>query len=454
MKKTSLSFLYEAYRNCTGVTTDSRSCPAGSLFFALRGERFDGNRFAATALQQGCAYAVVDDASVVPVGEDVESRYLLVDDTLAALQELARYHRRQLGTPMLAITGTNGKTTTKELTAAVLSKKYKVLYTEGNLNNQIGVPLTLLRLSEEHEFAIVEMGASHPGDIRQLVEIAEPDYGLITNVGHAHLQGFGSFEGVVRTKGELYDYLRAKQGTVFVNARNTYLTAMLDGLKPQYYAVTSGTPFSFDHSFMAEARIARCNPFLAFKWRAMGQVNWNCCSTRLIGDYNLDNVLAAVAVGAFFEVSNADISDAISGYVPGNGRSQLKETARNRLILDAYNANPTSMTASLNNFRKMDFPQKGVILGDMKELGADSLKEHVSVMQLVSRCRFRLVAYVGPEFAAAAQKAPNQAAGALFFDNVEQLRAYLAEQQAWLKGYTLLIKGSHSMNLSAVVDML
>ena len=452
MEKTALPFLYEAYIKSSGVTTDSRHCPEGSLFFALRGENFDGNRFAAAALEKGCAHAVVDDPAVLPVGEG-RGRYLLVDDVLQALQQLARHHRRQLKTPMLAITGTNGKTTTKELTAAVLSRRYKVLYTEGNLNNQIGVPLTLLRLKPEHEFAIVEMGASHPGDIRELAEIAEPDFGLITNVGFAHLQGFGSFEGVVRTKGELYGFLRERGGRVFVNARNTRLTAMLEGLEAQYYAVTSGTPFPFDKPLLAEARVARCNPFLAFKWRAAGMSFWQCCSTRLIGDYNLDNALSAIAVGRYFGVEPADITAALSGYLPGNGRSQLKETQRNRLILDAYNANPTSMKASLGNFRKMDFPRKGVVLGDMKELGEASFEEHLAVMQLVSRCRFKVVVYVGPEFAAVAEKYPGLAANARLFGTVEELKAHLGEQPL-PEGYTLLIKGSHSMNLSALADVL
>ncbi len=453
MKNTSLSFLYEAYLKSSGVVTDSRSCPSGSIFFALKGDRFDGNRFAESALQNGCAYAVVDDPSVLPQEESDDERYLLVDNVLSALQQLARHHREQLKTPMLAITGTNGKTTTKELTAAVLSKKYKLLYTEGNLNNHIGVPLTLLRLRPEHQFAIVEMGASHPGDIRELVEIAEPDYGLITNVGNAHLQGFGSFEGVLHTKCELFDYLRQKGGKVFVNVRNTYLAPMLSGLEPLYYAVTSGTPFSFDKPYLAEARIARCNPFLAFKWRSADSGGWKCCTTRLIGDYNLDNALAAAAVGTYFGVGAEDISAAIAAYVPGNGRSQLKETSRNRLILDAYNANPTSMQAALNNFRKMDMPQKGVILGDMKELGAASADGHAAVMQLVNRCHFRMVIYVGTEFAAVGKASPNLAAGAEFFENTDQLVDYLREQ-SWLRGYTLLIKGSHSMNLSAVANVL
>lgn len=404
-------------------------------------------------MRSGCLHAVVDDLSAIPEGESAGGRYLLVDNVLSSLQQLARHHRRMLKTPMLAITGTNGKTTTKELVAAVLSKKYKVLYTEGNLNNPIGIPLTLLRLRPEHELAVVEMGASHPGDIRELVHIAEPDYGLITNVGHAHLQGFGSFEGVLRTKCELFDYLREKRGKVFVNARNAYLAPMLPGLEPLFYAVTSGTPLAFDKPFLAEARMARCNPFLAFKWRAGRNTNWNCCSTRMIGDYNLDNALAAAAVGSYFDVPAGDISAALSTYFPNNGRSQLKETARNRLILDAYNANPTSMQASLNNFRKLNFPKKGIILGDMKELGATSIDDHMAVMQLANRCHFRMAIYVGPEFAAVAKKFPGLAAGAEFFNDSAQLAEYL-RGQSWIKGYTLLVKGSHSMNLSVVADVL
>ena len=336
---TNIETLYRIFRSCKGVTTDSRNCPAGSLFIALKGETFDGNAFAAKALEAGCAYAVVDNPECMPEGDN---HYLLVDNCLQTLQQLARHHRRTLGLPVIGITGTNGKTTTKELIAAHLN----VHYTQGNLNNHIGVPLTLLGLKPEHQLAVVEMGASHPGDIRELVEIAEPDYGLITNVGKAHLQGFGSFEGVVRTKGELYDYLRQKGGcTVFLNDDDPHLKAMAAGLQTVSYGSRTGLYVS--------GHATGCSPFLALEWQAAGQATAQKVQTQLIGAYNLPNALAAVTIGRYFGIGPARINHALESYTPRNNRSQLKRTAANTLIIDAYNANPTSMKAALDNFRAM-----------------------------------------------------------------------------------------------------
>lgn len=422
--------LYKCFMECGKVTTDSRNCPEGSMFIALKGETFNGNAFAAQALKQGCRYAVIDESEYAGEGT------ILVDNCLQALQQLANYHRRQLKTPVIGITGTNGKTTTKELISTVLSRKFNTLYTEGNFNNHIGVPFTLLRLTKEHEMAVVEMGANHPGEIKTLVHIAEPDYGIITNVGKAHLQGFGSFEGVIRTKGELYDFLRAKGGaTIFIQNENPYLNGIAEGLTCVRYGQTAGLYVS--------GELISCSPFLSFRWTAEGvshEVN-----THLIGSYNLDNMLAAAAIGRYFGVSDDDISSALASYLPHNNRSQLKETADNKLIVDAYNANPTSMMAALKNFRQIEAPHKMVILGDMKELGEASREEHQKVVDYLKECGFDRVVLVGPEFAAATHSYQT-------FQHVDEVLADIRMHKP--QGYYILIKGSNSMKLSQLPECL
>lgn len=422
--------LYKCFMECGKVTTDSRNCPEGSMFIALKGETFNGNAFAAQALKQGCRYAVIDESEYAGEGT------ILVDNCLQALQQLANYHRRQLKTPVIGITGTNGKTTTKELISTVLSRKFNTLYTEGNFNNHVGVPLTLLRLTKEHEMAVVEMGANHPGEIKTLVHIAEPDYGIITNVGKAHLQGFGSFEGVIRTKGELYDFLRAKGGaTIFIQNENPYLNGIAEGLTCVRYGQTAGLYVS--------GELISCSPFLSFRWTAEGvshEVN-----THLIGSYNLDNMLAAAAIGRYFGVSDDDISSALASYLPHNNRSQLKETADNKLIVDAYNANPTSMMAALKNFRQIEAPHKMVILGDMKELGEASREEHQKVVDYLKECGFDRVVLVGPEFAAATHSYQT-------FQHVDEVLADIRIHKP--QGYYILIKGSNSMKLSQLPEYL
>lgn len=422
--------LYKFFMECGKVTTDSRNCPEGSMFIALKGETFNGNAFAAQALKQGCRYAVIDESEYAGEGT------ILVDNCLQALQQLANYHRRQLKTPVIGITGTNGKTTTKELISTVLSRKFNTLYTEGNFNNHIGVPLTLLRLTKEHEMAVVEMGANHPGEIKTLVHIAEPDYGIITNVGKAHLQGFGSFEGVIRTKGELYDFLRAKGGaTIFIQNENPYLNSIAEGLTCVRYGQTAGLYVS--------GELINCSPFLSFRWTAEGvshEVN-----THLIGSYNLDNMLAAVAIGRYFGVSDDDVSSALESYLPHNNRSQLKETADNKLIVDAYNANPTSMMAALKNFRQVEAQHKMVILGDMKELGEVSREEHQKIVDYLKECGFDRVVLVGPEFAAATHSYQT-------FLHVEEVLADIRVHKP--QGYYILIKGSNSMKLSQLPEYL
>lgn len=430
-----ITALYKAFRECTCVTTDSRNCPEGSLFIALKGENFNGNTFAAKALESGSRYAVVDEPAYAPAGD---MRYLFVGNGLQALQQLARHHRRQLGTRIIGITGTNGKTTTKELIAAVLQQRYQVLYTQGNLNNAIGVPLTLLRLRPEHELAVVEMGASHPGDIRELVEIAEPDYGIITNVGKAHLQGFGSLEGVIRTKGELFDYLRARgNATIFIHQDNPYLKQIAGGL--------DAVPYGSEEGLYVSGKVTANSPFLTFAWKAAGEEECHSVETKLIGEYNLPNALAAVTIGKYFGVEAEQINRALAGYQPQNNRSQLMKTADNTLIIDAYNANPTSMHASIGNFHRMEAANKMLVLGDMGELGEESAGEHQQIADYLQSCGFTNVVLVGNMFASIHHPYP-------CYPDVESLIAHLKAEKP--RGNTILIKGSHFLRLDKLAEYL
>ncbi len=430
-----ITTLYQIFLSCTGVTTDSRSCPKGSLFIALKGDTFNGNAFASKALEAGSAYAVVDEAAYATAGD---IHIILEGNYLHTLQQLANYHRRQLGTRIIGITGTNGKTTTKELISAVLSQKYNILYTLGNLNNPIGVPLTLLRLKAEHELGVVEMGASHPGDIKELVEIAEPDYGIITNVGKAHLEGFGSFEGVVRTKGELYDYLR-RQGnsTIFLHQDNPHLTEIAWGLNPITYGEAD--------NLYVNGHVTGNSPYLAFEWKAGKEGERHEVHTRLIGEYNFPNALAAITIGRFFRVEPEKIDKALNEYEPHNNRSQLKKTADNTLIIDAYNANPTSMLASISNFHNMQASQKMLILGDMRELGKDSPEEHQKIVDYLEECGFKDVALVGELFAETRHTYPT-------YPDAPALIAELRKNKPC--GKTILIKGSNGIKLNTVTDYL
>ena len=429
--------IYSKFKECNGVTTDSRKCGPGLMFFALKGERFDGNEFVRGALEQGCPYAVMDSVALYDASD---SRMILVDNVLSTLQQVAAYHRRQLGTPVIGITGTNGKTTTKELTNAVMSTTYNVLCTQGNLNNSIGVPLTVLGLRAEHEYAIVEMGASHPGDIKELVEVSQPDYGLITNVGKAHLLGFGSFEGVKRTKGELYDWLREHGGTAFVNRDNEHLQQMCKGLPLVEY----GKPGQKD--LLVEGEVLECNPFVKFRWRS-GKGEWHTVQTNLIGAYNVDNALAAITIGLKFGVSEEKASQAVAEYKPQNNRSQLTETGRNHLVVDAYNANPTSMAAAIENFNMIKADNKMLILGDMRELGEVSQAEHKRIVEMLGEYGFTNVWLVGDEFAKAAA-----GSGFRLFPDVMAVNEELNKEP--LSGYTILIKGSNSIGLTKTLTNL
>ena len=363
---------------------------------------------------------------------------IVVDDCLSALQQLANYHRRKLGTRIVGVTGTNGKTTTKELLAAVLGEKYNVLYTEGNFNNHIGVPKTLLRLKPEHEMAVIEMGANHPGEIKTLVNIVEPDYGLITNVGKAHLAGFGSFEGVIRTKGELYDYLRDHGGKVFINSGDPILSEIAGSLVRIKYGISDVA----DAEVNGEVTV--CDPYLNFRWRHEDGP-WHNVSTHIIGSYNIMNMLAAACVGLYFEVKPEQVDHALATYVPKNNRSELEVTAHNSLIIDAYNANPTSMNAALTNFRDMKADNKMAILGDMGELGAVSNEEHQKVVDFLKDSGLDEVWLVGKEFGKTV--CPFRK-----FNDVEEVKQAIAAHRP--EGRCILIKGSNSMHLYQLPKLL
>ena len=437
-----LSELYKLYQQHPLITTDSRDCPEGSIFFALKGESFDGNRFAKAALEKGCAYAVIDEREFA---EEGNGRLILVDNVLTTFKELAREHRRRFDIPVIGITGTNGKTTTKELIAAVLGEKYNVMYTRGNFNNDVGVPKTLFSLRPVHEIAVVEMGASHPGDIKALVDYVEPTCGLITNVGRAHLQGFGSFEGVKRTKGELYDFLESHNGLLFLNESNPDLMEM--AAQRNFGRIIS---YGRDEGGNVEGEVIDCSPFLNFRWRQhlhAGQIPANAyeVETHLIGAYNLNNMLAAIAVGLHFGVSPAQINHALGHYIPSNNRSQLETTEHNRLIVDAYNANPSSMAAAIDNFKLMKAERKMAILGDMLELGAVSDEEHQKTVDALATAGIKEVWLVGEEFGkthTAFRK----------FKNVDEVKAAIAAHRP--EDYYILIKGSNGIHLSQLPELL
>ena len=439
--------LYQLYQQHPCITTDSRDCPEGSIFLALKGESFDGNKFAASALEKGCVYAIIDNPEYKQ-----DDRFILVNDCLQTFKDLAREHRRQFYIPVIGITGTNGKTTTKELIAAVLKQKYNVLYTQGNFNNDVGVPKTLFRLNKEHEIAVIEMGASHPGDIKTLAETAEPTCGLITNVGKAHLQGFGSFEGVIKTKCELYDFLRSREdGLVFLNADNENLVDQIAEEDTLWISPYSTDPEKQYTCISGE--IVSCAPFLKFRWREPlmtleeegRSTKWHKVQTQLIGSYNIDNLLAAIAVGINFGVDRKQICAALENYTPSNNRSQMTVTAQNHLIVDAYNANPSSMQAALENFKLMEAQHKMVIIGDMRELGDVSAEEHQRIVDYLSTIDLETVWLVGEEFG-------KTKCDYRKFRDVEAVKAAIASEHP--EGHYILIKGSNSMKLYQLPELL
>jgi UDP-N-acetylmuramoyl-tripeptide--D-alanyl-D-alanine ligase len=427
----SIADLHNRFLNSAGVCTDTRKIVVGAMFFALRGNNFNGNQFARAALDAGASCAVTDEA---PATDD--PRYIVVDDVLQTLQQLAAFHRQYLHIPIIAITGTNGKTTTKELVFSVLSKKYAVAATQGNLNNHIGVPLTLLGMDKRTELGVVEMGANHRGEIAALCNIAQPNAGLITNVGKAHLEGFGSFEGVQKTKGELYDYLVQHKGQIFTHSGNPHLMQMLHSRNASRYTL-------YDEHSLQTCISATGGQLPYFCFTHSGKP----VTTHLVGNYNAANVWAAMAVGNYFGVSENEILNAVSCYQPTNCRSQWVKTAHNHLIVDAYNANPTSMATAIENFKSLTADNKCLILGEMLELGADSEQEHRNIIQQVEKAGFERVFFVGKNFATLSK--PKQY---IDFVNVDELIAYIAQHP--LQQQTIIIKGSHSVHLERVVPLL
>lgn len=421
--------IYQHFQKAYKVTTDSRKVEQDAVFFALKGENFDANDFALQVAEAGIASLVVADRKDLPHHE----RILIVDDTLKALQDLACYHRQRCKATVVSITGTNGKTTTKELVSAVLSKKYNIIHTQGNLNNHIGVPLTLLTIKPDTEIAVVEMGASHPGEIEFLCQIASPDYGLITNIGKAHLEGFGSFEGVIKTKTELYRHIKRHGKALFVNQGNPLLWEQSEGQERISYGRHCGA--------FCPVAPAKCDPYLGVFWKK------HLIQTRLVGSYNFENVAAALGVGQYFEVDDDKIIEALESYTPTNSRSQVIETGKNRIIMDAYNANPTSMRAALINFHNICGAQHLLILGDMRELGAASEEEHRGILGLMKDLRFKDALLVGANFCAYNDN-PNWKT----FGKVEDVCQYLENQP--VSGKRILVKGSHSVQLEKVLPLL
>lgn len=439
MRHTDVATLLQHFTRCRRVCTDTRQLQAGDLFFALKGDNFDGNRFAAQALTDGAAYAVVDDPGVA-----TDERFLLVENALQALQQLARAYRRQLDIPVLAITGSNGKTTTKELIAAVLSKSHQTHWTQGNFNNHIGVPLTLLAIPPHTEIAVIEMGANHQGEIAELCAIAEPTHGLITNIGKAHLEGFGGLEGVKRGKSELYAYLAQRAGVVFINQEEDVLEELAEqrGVQKRVRYCLSDTPDLTKPYY--EVRLEQLNPTIKVSYLNPNG-NLRTVESILSGPHNLQNIITAIAVGKYFKVPSQSIAEGIAAYIPTNNRSQRLEHQGVGVYLDAYNANPSSMRAALTNFAAEGSHPKTVILGDMLELGASAAAEHLAIAQLAQELGFEQVILVGPFFAAAAKTL-----GLSHFQDVAAVAASLdwsamAEQE-------VLIKGSRGMRLERVVE--
>lgn len=431
MDQKEIEALYEKYKDCKGVSTDTRSLPEHCLFFALKGPNFDANAFAEEAIKKGAKYAVISDEKYKK-----DDRFLLVEDSLKALQLLANHHRRQMDIPVIGITGSNGKTTTKELIHAVLQQKYRCCATKGNLNNHIGVPLTLLNTPDDTEILVVEMGANKLKDIQELCEIAEPTHGLITNIGKAHLEGFGGFDGVLRTKSELYQFLLEHKGTAFVNSRNELLENMGKRFASPVYYPAKGDYY--------HCKLIAADPFVELKAENEDKV-----TTRLMGIYNFENIAAALCIGKFFEVDEQKANQAVSGYSPSNNRSQLIEHENgNYIILDAYNANPTSMKAAIENFAALKRPKKVVILGDMKELGEDTIKEHHELGRILARHQFDRILLCGLSIIEVMDNNPN----AVHFESRQMLLNYLKSKK--YTNTTFLVKGSRSMGLEEVVEYL
>lgn len=425
--------LYGIYKKFPLVSTDTRNISKDSIFFALKGDNFNANTFAGKALENGAAYAVIDEKEY-----QKDERYILVDNVLSCLQELAVYHRKQLKIPFIGITGTNGKTTTKELVNAVLSAKYKTLATKGNLNNHIGVPLTILSVTDEYEMAVIEMGANHIGEIGELCEISKPGYGIITNIGKAHLEGFGGIEGVIKTKNDLYLAVNQNNGKLFVNSDNKLLMSLSEKFEKICYG-TSDTDF-------CKAKLLNKSALLCLEYWKNNQYISEI-QTNLVGDYNFENVLAAITVGLYFNVDVSQIKAALENYMPGNNRSQIIKKENNTIILDAYNANPSSMEASIRNFANINAENKVLIIGDMLELGEYTLSEHQHIIKLIEELNFKQLILVGKLFGEVCKGVDYKC-----FNDSLAAKKWLAENP--VINSTILIKGSRGMKMEEVLEVL
>jgi UDP-N-acetylmuramoyl-tripeptide--D-alanyl-D-alanine ligase len=426
--------LYNIYLQHPEISTDTRKVNSGSIFFALKGDNFDGNAFAEQAIKAGAVYSIIDNPEY-----QVNAKTILVDDVLSTLQQLANYHRKQLSIPFIGITGSNGKTTTKELINSVLSVKYKTYATQGNLNNHIGVPLTILAIGSDIEIAIIEMGANHQQEIAALSRIAEPDMGLITNVGKAHLEGFGGVEGVKKGKGELYDFLKEKSGLVFLNQDNTNLKQMADERQLHninYYSTSTNSDL--------KGELVENNPFLVIDW--IGENERHRVKTNLTGPYNLENILAAITIGKHFGLSSEEIDTGLTSYMPGNNRSQITKTEKNTLICDYYNANPSSMAAALDNFATLQADKKIIILGDMFELGDESHAEHQAIVEKAVNLNVDERIFAGESFYNC--KSDN----AVFLRTTDEVANYLNAKA--IQNASILIKGSRGMHLEDLLKFL
>lgn len=427
--------LYSYYLSHPLISTDTRNISDGCLFFALKGDNFNANTFAAEALNNGAAYVIIDDENYA-----IDERCLLVDDVLNALQNLARYHREQLNIPVIGLTGSNGKTTSKELINAVLKEEFKTFATHGNLNNHIGVPLSILSISQDVEIAIIEMGANHQKEIELLSSIAQPTHGIITNVGMAHLEGFGGFEGVKKGKAELYSYLKKTNGYVFLNRNNNHLMDMATSAhlnKIIYYGTDNGNTI--------KGHLISSDPFIAIEWTNHDLTT--TVTTNLTGTYNFENLLAAICIGDFFDMSPENINKGLSNYLPKNNRSQLTETDKNKVICDFYNANPSSMSVALNNLKSLSSPYKVAILGDMFELGAESAAQHQLIAKQALENNFKEVIFIGKLFFALKDEMK-----ATFFEDPSEAAAYLQSKN--ISDALILLKGSRGMKLERLFQYL
>jgi UDP-N-acetylmuramoyl-tripeptide--D-alanyl-D-alanine ligase len=437
-KYISTEALYKLFIECNQkITTDTRKLENNSIFFALKGDNFDANEFAENAIKGGCSYVIVDDEK-----RNNNTTIFLVKNVLESLQQLAKHHRAQLKFPIIGITGSNGKTTNKELIHAVLSKKYNAFATKGNLNNHIGVPLTLLSLTHQHQIAIVEMGANHQGEIAMLCELSNPDYGLITNIGKAHLEGFGGIEGVKIGKSELYKHMETKNGKIFINGDDDVLIELSKKLEKIYY----GEKMQFD----VHGKSFSNSEFVEFKWNTKNENidNQPLVKTNMFGQYNFINLLCATCIGNYFNVNKNDINDALQLYVPEMNRSQIKKIKTNTIILDAYNANPSSMSLAIDNFENQIFDNKIVVLGDMLELGDYSYKEHEKILNQLVSGKIKNVILVGIQFSAFKEEFSQYH----FFINSKELEGYFMNHK--VLDSTMLIKGSRGIQLEKIVDFL